>query len=285
MSNSSEATPGCPSTQQKEVCESTAIIVCRGDSVLEDDEYISSLRDVGFKEVRHLPLLEFEFREDTQTRLSVILQEDHFDGIIFTSPRTVYAVEKSLRDQPSLFQKWNDKMVFAVGPKTCLEVKQQLGLEVTITDEEKMGKSKILAESILPFFQDKTGNLLMPCSSSAHDDLPDILSSHGVTVIRVSVYDTRPASDAVERLGSLLKELTSFKTVLIVFFSPSNVKAVAHLLQEHPNRHFIAIGPTTESALRDMSIPVLCVSPKPNPVSLSKTILAKILESNTTTDP
>jgi uroporphyrinogen-III synthase len=279
----------------KQVRDSTAIMVCRGDSASEDDEYILALRDVGFETVRHLPLLEFSYRDSTKFMKMLEDKDFNHHGIIFTSPRSVFALENFIMKTPPLMELLRDrlKFVFAVGPRSSLEVEKKLGLKVSITEPEKAGNSKILAESILEFLKNnriEETKFLMPCSSSAHDDLPNILTSHGVTVTRIPIYDTFPASDSPERLSNSLHELSSFTTVLLVFFSPSNVKSVSSLLlnlkkDETPQKvHFVAIGPTTESCLRDLSLAVFCVSPKPNPQSLSQAILHKILDGNTVAD-
>lgn len=270
-----------------EVRESTAVILCRGDvsSVDDDDEYLTSLKSAGFRCVKHIPLLHFSFigQQELLRQLSGCHQQ--YDGLIFTSVRAVTAIKRCLTDGDQLTQclsdNWRRKGVFCVGPKTCCEVEERLGLIPTLSNE--MGNSIVLAESIVNFYSPKSHvNLLMPCSSSAHDELPSILSHHGLNVNQVHAYDTLPIRDAEDLLIRTIKEFPNMERILVVFFSPSNVKAVSPslvslCLQDNPSVLFVAIGPTTEKAIKQLSVPVFCVSSKPDPISLCDSITERLL--------
>ena len=271
----------------KEVCDSTAFILCRGDESSDDDEYVKTLRSFHFLHVNHVPLLQFKFIEEEHLHNSLFNYHQEYEGLIFTSVRSVTAVTNCLNNKR--LTNWRDKWIFAVGPKTCTEIERQLGLKVTISNPDKIGSSQILAQTIVEMSQKLTVTtavrLLMPCSRSAQDILLDILSGHGIQVIKLPAYETIASPDAQSRLLGAVQEKSHKERIVIVFFSPSNVKSVLPTLVKMnqdmslPRIHYVAIGPTTQKFLEDSSLPVFCVSSKPDPCSLVDCIIKRLIDS------
>ena len=257
-----------------------SVILCRGEvrspASIDDpeDEYEKSLHAIGMSDVRTLPLLRFQFR-DQQLLMEKLNRCDDYTGLILTSPRAVEAIREVATTD--LLIQWSRKEVFTVGPKTA-KLAHAIGL-TNRKHEEVAGNSKILALAIVKLYESKHGiRFLMPCSSIARDDLPLILSQNQIQVDQVFAYDTIPTDDAPQRLESAVRQAVN-SNVFVVFFSPSNVNAVGDVLRllcPSKKVSFVCIGPTTGAALESKGLPFICNSAQPNAESLAKTILTTI---------
>ena len=266
----------------QEVRESTAIIVCRGDTHVQKDEYLSCLESFDFSHMKHVPLLSFKYINQERLERELLVNHKEYHGLLFTSSRAVMALER-LDETSKIHEIWKDSLIFAVGDKTSQEISSRLGL-VTCT-QSKIGNSVSMAESILEVISKKglekdRLKFLMPCSCISLDHLPSILLSHGIQVIQIPVYDTCTSSDAEERLT---KEIQCFcrngiKRILVVLFSPSNVESVHKVLKQNfgPQISCVAIGPTTKKALEDKNLAVLSMAKNPDPLSLVYSILESL---------
>lgn len=274
--------PTCGQEDKKEKVRHFSVILCRGEypaaetSTTAEDEYESALRQIGIRDVHHVPLLQFQFVNQS-TLLHELSQHDNFEGLILTSPRAVEAIS---RIAPlHLIDRWSRKQNFTVGPKTSARA-HEVGLTRKL-HQEVAGNSRILALSIVKQLEGRDSRevrFLMPCSGIARDELPLILREHDFAVITVPAYDTNPAIDAHERLSSAIAGATT-KKVLIVFFSPSNVNAVSQHLKSakfEKEISFVSIGHTTRSALESSGMPAICTSALPTAESLAETILTAI---------
>lgn len=90
------------------------------------------------------------------------------------------------------------------------------------------------------------------------------------------VYRTKKHGDLDKELEQSLKNSTVDRTVM-VFFSPSGVEfssEVVKHLSDHSKLKFVALGPSSEKALRRLNLEVNGVCQKPNPYSLLQVIKA-----------
>ncbi|XP_018493680.1 uroporphyrinogen-III synthase [Galendromus occidentalis] len=231
------------------------VLLFKGDQVDPSDSYLTALNNAGFRTF-HIPVLQFTFVN--QEPLTKALQSAHkYSGIILTSPRCVQAVENVWSFK--IYEHWNERKVFVVGPSTARAVRDTLHLPA---EGEETGSAEALSVLIARSLADQVNPkpFLYPASSKAS---PNNFS--GIPVERITAYETEECVD----LRSL--EQVSSGRIVCVFFSPSGVKAVLPELRRR-NLSFksIAIGHTTEEALKREQQPVDEVCESPSPEALKK---------------
>lgn len=270
-----------------------------------DEAYRHSLEKKGVQGDRifFVPLLTFSFSKQAALRDLLSNQSDRYLGLIFSSPRAVEAVSRLLTDPGGIsLQHWQSALHFhfAIGHKTSSLVRQQLNLSPLSTDTATSAEA--LAHQITAFFSQSSAllvdrrPLLFLCGSHALPILPTFLEHHGIPLEILQVYDTlnmeeneMSAETQIPWTPELISSNLDIKRAIFVFFSPSGVKRVAAALQ-NPNEKifsspaewqhttFVAIGPTTGSALCEFGLPVACISSAPNPTALAECI-CQLLDS------
>ncbi|BFZ01149.1 hypothetical protein BsWGS_04188 [Bradybaena similaris] len=230
----------------------------------EVDKFTESIEEVGFS-CATIPVLSFRFVN--QSLLRNHLSAIHlFSAIIFTSVRSVEAVvsiAKELDMKKSIFQKQS----FVVGSTTA-DAAKQWGFS---PKGENSGNAKALAEFILhEVGPDKSKALLYPCSNIHRDTLPDILTSHGLSLTEVVSYETCPSENMEEALQEALR-LQGLPDY-VVFFSPSGFqytqKVIAKDLLHLDKVKIIALGPATYKSIYDSGFTPFGMAEKPDPQSL-----------------
>ncbi|KAF5283505.1 hypothetical protein FQR65_LT02658 [Abscondita terminalis] len=219
-----------------------------------EDKYDAALTDNGFL-VKHIRTLEFRYINLEQLH-SKIRSPDDYDGIIFTTPRSVKALKEALAND-ILDPKWSGKCNYVVGEATYDILLKGLNLECR--DKKKIKKP-----------------LLFPCGNLKTDILIELLRNENIKVDEVTVYET-VASTSLEddfiSVTSCYEEVPEF----FAYFSPSGVNfTYSFLMKLQPilsKIKFIAIGPTTETALKEKCLTVTEVAKKPTPRDLLAAIL------------
>lgn len=151
--------------------------------------------------------------------------------------------------------------MFVVGPSTAKAVRDTLHLPAEGEEANSAGAlsiliSKYLAEQVDP------KPLLYPASSKAASN-----AFAGIPVERITAYETEECVD----LCSL--EQVSSGRIVCVFFSPSGVQAVLpELRQRNLSFKTIAIGHTTEEALKRLQQTVDDVCDSPSPDALKRSL-------------
>ncbi|XP_015911680.1 uroporphyrinogen-III synthase isoform X3 [Parasteatoda tepidariorum] len=209
------------------------IAIFKAESETEKiDPYIEILRKKGHKATL-IPTLAFSFinSEILQEHLS---QPDIFEGIIFTSPRTVEAVNKSISgSSDNLLPKWRSKKNFCVGESTANLARTLL--KFTSLGEES-GNAEQLCNFILSSYPDGCcKSFLFPCSNKRRETVPTFLQENGFKIIEVVSYET--------------------------ICNPSLKSHWEKLVIEQ----IIAIGPSTEKALIEASLTPYKIAVKPTP--------------------
>jgi uroporphyrinogen-III synthase len=79
---------------------------------------------------------------------------------------------------------------------------------------------------------------LFPCGNLKRDELPSKLSRKGVSVIAVTVYQTKVHPQLEQRLNEIIFQHSGFPEV-VVYFSPSGMKYTIPVLEkmEVPLQH------------------------------------------------
>ena len=226
----------------------------------EKDKYEDAIESLGFK-VELVPVIVFNFinRESIAESLS---RPEKFSGIIFTSKRSVEAVQLAMG--PNFATNWRDKPVYVVGSGTGRAVLSMLGL--TNIRGEEAGQAESLAELIVK--ENATeGGYLFPKGNLARDVLPSILHSYGIETEDIVAYQTEASPD----LTTLLSSINTPEYVVI--FSPSGAAAGLPVLKKlHGDAisqiKLVAIGQTTKAEIINQGFQVSSVLMKPNPESL-----------------
>jgi len=245
-------------------------VILKGDQESDDDEYCLQLRSLGF-DAFHCPVLSFSFinLQQLESRLQDV---DTFSGLILTSPRTVIAVKKAIKDESGL-ESLKSKLIFSIGPKT----KSILDSELNLTSlQPPSGSSKDLAEFIIQFKHILKDNpLLMPCSKLAKETIQDTLKIESINVNRIDVYQTFSDPNVEYNLGKII-ESNPNSQFYFIYFSPSGVKAIDSILDklslQKDKINHIAIGPVTNQTLLDRHFKVLTVSDQPNPIAVKEAV-------------
>ncbi|XP_050815664.1 uroporphyrinogen-III synthase isoform X2 [Gopherus flavomarginatus] len=209
------------------------------------DPYIQELGLYGF-EAALIPVLSFEF-VSLQTFFEKLSHPDHYEGLIFTSPRAVEAAKLCLGENSkneawrnSLKEKWNTKSAYVVGKATASLV-EEIGLA---PQGEKCGNAEKLAGYI--------------CASISLESL--------------TVYQTAQHPSLQESLKNYFSKQGI--PASITFFSPSGVRFCLQHIQKFSGDlinqiKFAAIGPATAEAMEAEGIPVSCTAENPTPQDLA----------------
>lgn len=186
-----------------------------------------------------------------------------YQGIIFSSPRTVVSIEKAIlahssssSDAKTLLKFWEDatKKIFCVGRATA-ECAQKLFPNskniVTSPQEnaESLGRQIVEVLRTEGFCNNEQKPLfLFPAGNLKTDTLENILSSGNIGTDNLVVYETVENPE----LDGLVFNLIVDNNTPFVFFSPSGVQSVLKHGKDlilTKDRPLIAIGPTTRDSI------------------------------------
>ncbi|XP_057324795.1 histone acetyltransferase type B catalytic subunit isoform X3 [Microplitis mediator] len=239
------------------------VILCKGLSEKNEsqEEYVKYLKTSGY-DCRVLRTLSFEFINLDHLK-ECLLHPESYSGFIFTSPRTIEAVNSAVENLDDL---WKKLPVFCVGPSTETLAKQCLRLN--LCEGSHCGNSRELADYIVNKSEKNNKPLLYPCSEISRDTIEKVLTTNGIKFSKLNVYRTL----AAESLSEDLSRIITNDWKIFVFFSPS---VVEHILNAANKRSLslakvksVAIGPVTAEALAKAGLPVAATAGKPDPGSL-----------------
>ncbi|XP_066999274.2 uroporphyrinogen-III synthase [Anabrus simplex] len=237
----------------------------------DDDPYRKKLQECGLI-TKLIPVLDFEYC-NLELLHSYLQTPINFSGIIFTSPRAVKAVALSLGTKSGLHTEWQERPAFVVGEGTQRALERELAVK---GEGSHSGSAGDLADYILERTYEQP--LLFPCGNLKHDVLPNKLAKGGVRLSMVTVYQTKPWAHLEENLTEATTRGTQVPEFL-VYFSPSGVKSTVPVFEklQIPLKQvkIVAIGPTTEGALKELQLPVWSRASKPNPDSLAVSIVGR----------
>lgn len=230
------------------------------------DKFVELLKENNF-EVGSIPSIDFRFKS-----LDILLDKfkhpESYEGVIFTSPRSIYATQQSLANDDRIKKNWSDKKNFTIGDSSHSLARELLSLE---SNGKESGNAQNLSPIIIEDY--KRNNLcrpfLFPCGNQKQDILGDNLRAHGIQLEYVEVYETIPHPN----LESAVKEIKCNSDIdFIVYFSPSGVKYSLPFVKTHEidlsKIKLIAIGPSTQKCMRDNDLKCYKMCEKPSPESL-----------------
>lgn len=216
------------------------------------DEFAAKLRAAGFEPI-FFPVIEIQPVRENVALERALSKLDCYEWVVFTS---VNAVETVFDQFPSLH--WKDGVkVATIGPKTA-EALMARGVKPDFVPWE------YVAEAILPGLGDLRGKwVLLPRAEIARKALPEAILDAGGVPHEITVYKTLPAQPDPEGLEALRAGVD-----VITLTSPSTVQNFTAIvtgqgldplnLPNHPV--FACIGPITEQAAQEASLPNLVVA-------------------------
>ncbi len=219
---------------------------------------LAALREQGAQAIL-LPMIAFAPPDDLQALDDSLRRLREYHWVFFTSQNAVRALqERSEQLQVSLREAIGTAQIAAVGPATA-EAARAAGLALTYVAKEHNGVA--LAQELQAEVRGK--HVLLPRSDRANHDLVETLQGFGAQVTEIVAYKTlRPASDDTRNLENILQDVPD----AVLFFSPSAVHHLQELLGPQSflrlaeKSAFAAIGPVTESALREAGVQRLIVA-------------------------
>jgi uroporphyrinogen-III synthase len=234
------------------------------------DKFVQLLQQNDFN-VHSINCLSFQFKslEKLQEKIG---KADDFEGMIFTSLRSVQAVHKAVESEPELLERWQQKSNFSVGESTSESSKNLLKLE---TKGQSTGNAQVLASFIVDSYSEKpTKPFLFPSGNLKQETLEESLKENSIEVENVEIYETVQHPE----LEKSIKRLKGTKVEFFVFFSPSGIKfslpIVEKLQVNLAEIKLIAIGPSTKKSLEDNKLECHRMCTKPSPESLLEALNA-----------
>ena len=234
-----------------------------------------------------IPTLQFSYVQQPVLK-EYLINQDQWSGICVTSARAVTAIGNVMEDR---MKQAFGLPVFAIGKNG--NSMMELGWRSVVCQGNN---SNELADQIIQYNQmiKLTKPILYVCSNIRRDSLPNILKNNGIPLQEIIAYETNDNQDLINRFDQLkldLKQIFELKNskklmLFMVFFSPSGVKAVHHLINNLINEfndkeldvRYIALGEATSNVIKQNYCSVWCVSPAPNASSLSSSIYEKLIK-------
>ena len=198
--------------------------------------------------VIEFPTIEIKPILDNTLINEAIKNIDHYDWLVLTSVNGVKIFFEHLYKYGKDSRCLHNLKVAAIGPATSKELKGW-GICADFIPE------KYQAEDIVAGFLDmgiKNKRVLLPRAKVARDYLPNALSSEGVEVNVVPIYET--CMDESANLQNIKELLKNNSIDTITFTSSSTVKNFFNRISEDElfkktKPHFACIGPITEDEL------------------------------------
>ncbi|KAF5292487.1 hypothetical protein FQA39_LY14034 [Lamprigera yunnana] len=235
-----------------------------------EDKYDAVLTEQGFL-VKHLKTLDFKFSNLEQLKYCM-LYPNNYEGIIFTTPRAVQGLRKALGSD-ILHPDWHHKQNYVVGEATHSLVLNEFCISC---EGKESGNAKNLSTIILNHKEKIFKPFLFPCGNLKTDTLIRQLHKENIEVQPITIYETIASSTLEEDFDNVTSNYVHIPEYF-AYFSPSGVyftyvflaklNAIIHEIK------FVAIGPTTETALKEKHLIVSSVARKPTPEDLLDAIL------------
>ncbi|KAG5681734.1 hypothetical protein PVAND_011143 [Polypedilum vanderplanki] len=243
----------------------TKIILFKSESD-GGDKFVEELEKNNFV-VQSIPSIDFEFK-NLDILSEKLRKSNDYEGIIFTSPRSIFATQQLLKSNPDNLKSWSDKRNFTVGESTYNLAKKLISLE---TAGKEAGNAQNLSTIIISCYNKNklTKPFLFPCGNLKQDILEKNLNENSILLDCIEVYDTIPHPN-LENAILKLKEEDDIN--FIVYFSPSGIKYSMPFIKHHnlplSKCKLIAIGPSTKRCMRDYNLECYAMCEKPSPESL-----------------
>ncbi|CAO1394116.1 unnamed protein product [Diamesa serratosioi] len=244
------------------------VVLFKAESIDNSDKYVELL-EKHFKVIA-IPTLDFVYKNLTELKEKLKNAND-YSGIIFTSPRSINAIVKSLRDE-KLPAEWSLLKNYSVGESTYNLAQSLLHLK---THGKEAGNAKDLANIIVKDNEEvvKENPFLFPSGNLKQDILEKSLNAHNIKVTPIEIYETI----AHLSLKTSINNLKDNNVDYIVYFSPSGLKFTLPILMDcnfdFNSLKLIALGPSSKKAIEEQDLKCYKMCEKPTPESLLETLL------------
>lgn len=246
----------------------STVVLFKSESVEKSDKYVDLLQN-QFK-VISIPSLDFVYKNIDELKEKLKSPND-YSGMIFTSPRSINAVVKSLGDD-KLPAEWTLLKSYSVGEGSYNLAQSLLNLK---THGREAGNAKVLADIIVKDNEETPQEkpFLFPCGNLKQDILEKSLSTHKIQLTAIEIYDTIAHPSLKTAIQKLKNEFVDF----IVYFSPTGLKFTYPILKECKfdlnSVKLIALGPSSKKALEDHGLKCHAMCERPIPISLLELLL------------
>ncbi len=207
-------------------------------------QVISKLRALG-ADVIDSPLIRIEYIEaalpDTRS--------DH-DWMVFTSLHGVEGLLRQLERQGCDSRFFGTSRVAAVGPKTAGFL-EKAGIRADLIPEEY--RARTLVEAIGAEAA-RGERVLFPCGTLAVDEVSRGLTSMGLEVQTLHVYETLLEAPTDDALHAFERGVDA-----VLLYSPSAAKSLAASGVDLDGANIFCVGPTTASAAHKAGLPTATV--------------------------
>lgn len=231
----------------------------------QPDKFVKVLEEKNF-DVRSIHCLSFQFTNQEKLR-EKLRRFDDYEGIIFTSQRSVQAVQKATEENSeNILSGWMEKRNYSVGESTSEFAQSLLNLG---TDGKESGNAQNLASLMIRNHNGIASKpFLFPSGNLKQDILEMSLKRHAINVESLEVYQTIQHPN----LDESIEDLKTTKIDFIVYFSPSGIKFSLPILKKYQIElsviKMIAIGPSTKKVLDENDLQCFRMCTKPSPESL-----------------
>lgn len=223
---------------------------------LEDaGEWAARLEALGAEPVI-LPCIRTEPLDDASTRDRLAAAVRDADWLCVTSPRGAEAVARLVAPLPPAVR------AAAVGDSTAGAVRRSLGREPFVC---RGATSRALGAELLAreLAGSATARVVVAAAEGGRTDLEAVLRAGGVTVTRIDVYRTVPASPAPAPI-----DLARERIADVLLASPSAVRGLLNQASFPSNARIFTIGPTTSAAVVAAGLVVAGEASRPDLESL-----------------
>lgn len=245
------------------------VVLFKAEPIDKSDNYVDLL-EKHFKVIA-IPTLDFVYKNLKELKEKLENPKD-YSGMIFTSPRSINAVVKSLEDE-KLPAEWSLLKNYSVGESSHNLAQSLLHLK---TQGKEAGNAKDLANKIAKDYEEivKDYPFLFPSGNLKQDILEKSLSVHKIQVTPIEIYETI----AHLSLETSVNKLKNLNIDFIVYFSPSGLKFTHPILEEcqfdFKSLKLIALGPSSKKAIEEQNLICYRMCEKPTPESLLETLLS-----------
>lgn len=245
------------------------IVVTRAPD--QAQELIGALERIG-AEVLLLPMVSFAPPYEWQQLDEQLRKLDFFDAIIFLSRNAVhYVFDRCAQLGIKCEVMQTNHFIAAVGPATAYTLRDK-GIRVDYVAEKGTGES--LARELKQSLAGR--RVLLPRSDKGDQHVTNVLREIGANVTEVIAYRTiAPTAVDSDTLGLIRRG----EVDAVVFASPSAVRnfaavvGAAEISAISPGASFLAIGPTTASAIRESGARVEIEADESSPSGVVKALV------------
>lgn len=224
------------------------IIITRSDK--DCSIWSSEFERLGFDPIA-LPCINSQILEDQTTTEKLERCVKNSDWLVFTSVRGIEAFKYLYTDTLPKQTK-----IACIGPSTAQAADDLLGHHDFVSPH---ATATNFATALLPVLESTKAAVTLVLARNAPDTIEQALTTQGLEVHRVNVYQTIPSAANGSR-----RPLSELQADSIVFASPTAVTGFLNQFDWNCEIATVSIGPTTSAALIEAGLPVTVQASTPS---------------------